>query len=242
MDRTRRYLDQSRAPRYSILFAVPLLIAYEASAFLLADSNGAGVRNGADVLLKSLFVILGGRRGLLVFDLVLAAVATWFVVRDWRRHPGPLRTRFFAAMFAESAVLALLLGAFVGALTAAVVPRMATAVGGSELDTGTLLMISLGAGIYEELLFRVLLVGALALGARRVLGWSIGLSGVFAALVGALVFSGFHYIGTYGDPMQLDTFTFRFLAGLVFSVMYLTRGFGITAWTHALYDVYITLG
>ena len=61
-------------------------------------------------------------------------------------------------------------------------------------------------------------------------------------LVGALVFSAFHYIGPYGDPISLPSFTFRALAGLVFSAMYLLRGFGITAWTHALYDVFLTLG
>jgi hypothetical protein len=67
-------------------------------------------------------------------------------------------------------------------------------------------------------------------------------AGVMATLVGALVFSAFHYIGPYGDRLDLPSFTFRALAGLVFSAMYLLRGFGITAWTHALYDVFLTLG
>ena len=50
------YWHDSRAPRYSILFAVPLLLAYEALAWFLADPSGGGVRNGADVILKSLFL------------------------------------------------------------------------------------------------------------------------------------------------------------------------------------------
>jgi membrane protease YdiL (CAAX protease family) len=103
-------------------------------------------------------------------------------------------------------------------------------------------MISLGAGIYEELLFRVLLVGALAWLAHRGFGWGSGTSGMFATLLGALIFSAFHYVGSYGDPLDLPSFTFRTLAGVTFSAMYLTRGFGITAWTHALYDVFLTLG
>lgn len=111
-----------------------------------------------------------------------------------------------------------------------------------DFGIGTQLMLSLGAGLYEELLFRVLLVGALALLGERVLGWRRREAGIMACVVGALLFSGFHYIGPFGDPWQLASFTFRFLAGLVFSALYLTRGFGITAWTHALYDVYVTLG
>ena len=106
----------------------------------------------------------------------------------------------------------------------------------------TQLMISLGAGLYEELLFRVLLVGALAWLARSGFGWRPWWAGAFATVVGALVFSAFHYVGPYGDPLELPGFTFRTLAGLVFSAMYLTRGFGITAWTHALYDVFLALG
>jgi hypothetical protein len=62
-------------------------------------------------------------------------------------------------------------------------------------------------------------------------------AGVFAVALGALIFSAFHYIGPYGDPLELGSFVFRMIGGLVFSAMFLLRGFGITAWTHALYDV-----
>jgi hypothetical protein len=111
----------------------------------------------------------------------------------------------------------------------------------ATFDLRTQLTISLGAGIYEELLFRVLLVSGLFLLARRGFGWSGGLSGGFAAVAGALIFSAFHYIGPYGDPWALGSFTFRAVAGLLLSGLYLTRGLGITAWSHALYDVFVTL-
>jgi hypothetical protein len=60
-------------------------------------------------------------------------------------------------------------------------------------------------------------------------------------MVGALLFSAFHYIGPYGDPFALGSFIFRLIAGVLFSAMYLLRGFGITAWSHALYDVFLSL-
>jgi hypothetical protein len=99
----------------------------------------------------------------------------------------------------------------------------------------------LGAGLYEELFFRVVLVTLLAWGARRLLGWRPLVAGVFAVALGAFLFSGFHYIGPYGDQLQLFSFTYRMIAGLFFSGLYLLRGFGITAWTHALYDVLVLL-
>ena len=60
-------------------------------------------------------------------------------------------------------------------------------------------------------------------------------------IVGALVFSAFHYIGPYGDRLDLASFTFRAVAGVLFSALYLLRGFGITAWTHAIYDVMLAV-
>lgn len=235
----REYVESAKAPRYSILFAAPLLVAYEVLAILLGDRT-AGVRNGADVLLKSLFVLLGGHRGLILFNLLLFALAAWWVGRDWRRHPGKLRAGIFAGMFAESLTLAVLVGVVVGRLTQALLHPLQ--IGGvTSLGLPSQVMLSLGAGVYEELLFRVLLVGALAALGRRAFEMGPRGAGAFAAIVGALIFSAFHYIGPLGDRLELGSFVFRALAGLVFSGLYLTRGFGITAWTHALYDVLVSL-
>jgi hypothetical protein len=73
-----------------------------------------------------------------------------------------------------------------------------------ELDLMTQLMVSLGAGLYEELLFRVLVVGAIATLGVRALGWRPLTAGVVAVGVGALIFSAFHYIGPFGDPLEAD--------------------------------------
>jgi hypothetical protein len=107
------------------------------------------------------------------------------------------------------------------------------------MDWPVIFMVSLGAGVYEELVFRVLLVSGLLLVARTVLGMGKGAATGFAVIAGALIFSGFHYIGPYGDPLEMPSFVFRSVAGLAFSGLYVTRGFGITAWTHALYDVFL---
>jgi hypothetical protein len=222
-------------------------VAYEALALGLSHSAIAGVRNGADVLLKSVFVLLGGRDGLLAFGALLVGTGVALVWRD-RRRSGPLEGRVFLLMALESVVYALLFGLIVGILTGLLLQGLhivaqpaRAALGGNDLGLATRLMISLGAGIYEELLFRVLLVGTLAWTARRLFGWRPGAAGIFAAVLGALIFSAFHYIGPYGDRLDLGSFTFRAIAGLLFSGLYLARGFGITAWTHSLYDVFLTV-
>jgi hypothetical protein len=46
-------------------------------------------------------------------------------------------------------------------------------------------------------------------------------------------------VGPFGDRLEVGSFVFRTVAGLAFSGLYVTRGFGITAWTHALYDIFL---
>ncbi len=113
--------------------------------------------------------------------------------------------------------------------------------GVGQLDAPTQFMVSLGAGVFEELLFRVVLVTALMALGRHVFGMGPRFSAGFAVVLSALIFSAFHYIGPFGDKLSLPSFLFRAISGLLFSIIYVTRGFGIVAWTHALYDVGLLL-
>jgi len=238
------YWQVSRAPRYSLLFALPLLLFYQVLAVSLAHGERS-IRNGADVILQALFTTVAGAWGPPLFMVCLIGAGLWLVVRDMRAHGTRLRGAVFAGMLGESVALALIFGFVVGSVTSGVLGMLQTLAlpGGRahEIDWWTRLMLSLGAGIYEELLFRVLLVGALAAAARGLLGWRPLTAGIAATLTGAAIFSAFHYIGPYGDHWQLYSFAFRMVAGLFFSALYLARGFGITAWTHALYDVLLLL-
>ncbi len=238
------YWRVSRAPRYSLLFALPLLLAYQILAALEPIGPRGSLRNGADVILESLFVALAGRWGPLVFMTCVIGAGLWLVARDMQGHGGRLRAGVFVWMLAEAAALAAVFGVVVGGLASQVTapPAPAAAMGASQIETlrsGTRVMLSLGAGIYEELLFRVVLVTALAWLAEGVFGWSPTLAGGWAVLLGAVVFSAVHYVGPYGDQLTVYSFIFRMIAGLFFSALYLVRGFGITAWTHALYDMFL---
>jgi len=237
------YWQVSRAPRYSLLFALPLLLAYETLAALQPVGPRGALRNGADVILETLFVALAGRWGPLVFMALVIGFGMRLVARDMRAHGGRLRGAVFAGMLLEGAALAVVFGALVGGLTSHVV-RPPAVIGASQMEmlgSGTRIMLSLGAGIYEELLFRVVLVTALAWLAEGVFGWRPTIAGLWAVLVGATVFSAVHYVGPYGDRLTVYSFVFRMIAGVFFSALYVMRGFGITAWTHALYDVLLLM-
>jgi len=237
------YLACSRSPRYSVLFALPLLVGYEGLATANSDATG-GLRNGADALFRAVFTAIAGARGPEIFMGAVILFGLGIVLRDIRANPGRLSLAVFAGMLVESAILACAFGIIVGILTAQFLGSLRTlAVGGqlSGLTWPTRLMLSLGAGLYEELFFRVLLVSGIAAIARKGFGLGHKWAGVTATLLGALIFSAFHYVGPFGDRLELQSFTFRAISGVVFSALYLVRGFGITAWAHAIYDGFLLL-
>lgn len=261
------YWRASRAPRYSVLFALPLLLLYEALVTFIPAGSGPELRNGADVVLREAFQTLAGPRyAPLVFGVTVVSLSIWFIARDLRSTRTPLDWRVLVGMAFESVMLALCFGSVVGTVTARLLnvagrsagaipaaivmgaqsgavatalPSPAAASPLAGVPTVTKVMLSLGAGLYEELLFRVILVTAIAFLARRLLGWRPLTSSLTAIVLSALIFAAFHYIGPYGDQLRLDSFVFRLIGGLAFSALYVTRGFGITARTHALYDLFV---
>ena len=108
--------------------------------------------------------------------------------------------------------------------------------GGSGISR---IILYCGAGIYEELVFRVFLLGVLIAGFTLLFHMKKGAAGAAAAIVGALLFSVFHYIGPAGDTFSLGGFIQRAVGGLYFSILYVTRGFGVTAASHAFYDILV---
>lgn len=64
---------------------------------------------------------------------------------------------------------------------------------------------------------------------------------VLAVLVSSLVFAVAHYVGHAGDTFYWFSFLFRFVAGVFFSILFIYRGFGIAAGTHAVYDILVGL-
>ena len=100
--------------------------------------------------------------------------------------------------------------------------------------------LSIGAGLYEELFFRVMMVGAFYFIIKKFVVQK-HTSYMLAAVPAAIIFSSAHYVGAYGDVLTFPSFMFRFIFGLVLNFVYLLRGFGIAAWAHALYDILVTV-
>jgi membrane protease YdiL (CAAX protease family) len=234
-----RYREYSASAYYGVVAAFPLLAAYEALLYLAAAPAHYQVRNAADVWLRTLLASLGAspRQATLAMMLVLL-----LAVPLLRRREIPLVPRYFVWMVLEAVGYSLVLfvaSAFLPPLlesATAAAPSVAMPPGIGVLEG---IALSLGAGLFEEFAFRVVLVTMLLYATRAVFAnW---LSVVLSILGAAFLFSLAHYVGPFGEPLAPASFLFRWAAGLVFTLLYYTRGFGVTAYTHALYDLWVLL-
>ncbi len=107
----------------------------------------------------------------------------------------------------------------------------------------TNIVTGIGAGIYEELVFRLILICILMLLLQDALRLNHMNSIVLSVLISAALFSAHHHIDFFSgqpnatDPFNWTRFAFRTIAGIYFAVLFAIRGFGITAGTHAFYNI-----
>ncbi len=249
MKRTSKsnYWQQSRLPWPSLVFLMPMLIAYELGVIWVGGRNASEIRSGADIWLRGGLEAVGLGVGWLPPLLVVVGLLTW----QWiERHPWRVSLETLAGMFAESVVFAFLL-LLLGQLQSRVFSladatrddvlgemRWLVALTPTEAATFARALGYVGAGIYEEVLFRLALLPASIFVLRQPLmlrAWATPL----AVLITSLLFSAAHHAGPSGEPFDLFRFCFRALAGGIFAGLFVLRGFGITAGSHALYDLLV---
>ncbi len=223
------YFDCVKKPVYNFLFVLPLLIIYEALVLISATP----IRNGADVIVK-LFFNLIGIKTIIGFTLIIISIYAYIVFSNKETANETIYPIYFVYMFAESFVYALALGPVVIRLTEKVA-LAAPAV--YHLGPVERVIASIGAGIYEEFVFRYLLITFFIFIFTKYLNLKTIYAAVFAIFWAALIFSAFHYVGELGDKFDAVSFIFRFIAGIILSMLYFMRGYAIAVYTHAIYDL-----
>lgn len=246
------YWNATRHPWSCVLFVLPLVAAYEFGIRWLCTSAPEEGRNGADVWLRQALDAVGISPMYGPPALLAGILAVWLVCR-WRDRPSD-PVGVWAGMAGESVgfALALLLvsqGMWYVLRTADRVlcrhgpPAIGLSWPGAEASPEPALeqiIGFLGAGIYEEMLFRLLLFSAL-LAVFTLADFPAWWNFALAAAVSALAFAGAHHLGPHGEPFHGMAFAFRTIAGAYFAGVYRLRGFGIAVGAHAFYDVLVGL-
>jgi membrane protease YdiL (CAAX protease family) len=220
------YFKETRQPIYSAALILPFLLIYHVGTLFLRTTY----INGADALIIRILSFFSVH-SMLASGLVLGIS---FVIWQLRTHSTwKINFGMLLVYFLESVCFALFLMFAFNWLST----HFSLAIGERKGSIANLVLYC-GAGVYEELVFRGFLLGILIVACKRIFRNRIfAISS--AAVLGALAFSVFHYVGPAGDSFSLASFLQRTIAGLYFSVLIVTRGFGVTAASHALYDIFI---
>lgn len=233
-----RYFSASRHPWSSFLFLAPLLAAYEGGMIWLGGDHSERFRNGADAWLRWVLEVFGAGHVLVAPAIVVSVLLLWSWWRWADRPHDPLRTWFGMAF--ESIAFAFLLWQFsenFGALVERLGVKLEITIPTARIAP---VLTFIGAGIYEEVLFRLgLFVGAYWL--LRVVQIPVLPAGLIAAVGAAAAFAAAHHLGPYGEAMNPHVFLFRAIAGLYFTLLFVGRGFGIAVGAHAGYDILVGL-
>lgn len=231
------YLSATRHPWACLVFLLPLLIVYEGGVLWFGGPDANSMRNGADAWLRWGLERYGLGQ-MWAAPLLVVAVMVMRCWAGWGDRPRePLAVAF--GMVIESVLFAVGLWAiarnFEPLLRQWGIP---TANVSFQTPAAEQLVTYIGAGIYEEVLFRLGLFSVLYFLLRLVLLPSL-VAVLLAGVAGSLLFAGAHHIGPQGEPVVPILFLFRTFAGLYFTALYVTRGFGVAVGAHAAYDILV---
>jgi len=236
------YWTKTRRPLSCLVFLIPLLVLYEIGIFWLGGQQPDSYRNGADYWMRTVLQEIGLVQAHLLPAIVIGLLLAWHL---GGRYSWKVDSHTILGMSAESMLFAMVLivmgqlqhMAFMEAAESAESTAVATNIGRDGLHK---VISFVGAGVYEEVLFRLWMLPlcyAMFYMLFRSSPWASGT----AILVTSVLFSLAHYIGPHGDTFSALTFSFRALAGGFFAVLFLFRGFGITVGAHAAYDLIVGL-
>lgn len=257
----QRYMTESRSLFNSLVLVLPLFVLYQIG--ILATG---GIRNGVDFVTRGLMSLVGGQ--MLWYVAIQVAVLVGFVGALFSmRKDNQFEPRYYPWILLESTVYAFLFGGTVNlmmhslgldvlllipdsiagffhsntdAVQAAAQEGVALAKNGSAQQGPFVgLVMSAGAGLYEELVFRLFMMGGIFWAMQRLGQQKTWLAAFVAVVVSSLIFSGIHHIGSLGDDWDMGVFLFRFFAGVLLAVIFHLRGFAVAAYTHAIYDMLI---
>ncbi|MCC8190998.1 MAG: CPBP family intramembrane metalloprotease [Planctomycetes bacterium] len=246
------YLESSSAPLTCFIFALPLLLVYHIGLWYLNTFDGLRWANAVDIAIAEGLGYLGMAGPLLSFIMVVIVFLAMHAMsgRSWR---WPQASTWFL-MVLESLVLALpvfMLSRLVVKLADYLPLSMLDDAGefGDGLSWRANLILSCGAGVYEEFFFRIIIMGMMVFLIDKLLGIRSGWKYALAATGQAVLFAASHHLP--GGPEEIlglaaareaaPVFLFRTLAGMYFAFLYVERGFGIAAGSHAAYDLMVVL-
>lgn len=250
------YADRTSRPIYALVYLLGFLAFFLIGTFLIQPATLSQsmaepqVRVVAFIWVQNIMEYLGFSTRAALIAAPLVVVVILLALQVTSKTPWHVKAGDFLFMGIECVLLAIPLIVMSLLLNRSAAESNAAVVGSNPVARSPLLVdmvTGIGAGIYEELIFRLILICLLMLLFQDVFGLEKKPSIVLSVLISAILFSIHHHFffanGRFyhGDMFTLGKFIFRAMAGVYFAALYAVRGFGITAGTHAVYNVMAAL-
>lgn len=238
----KTYHQYSRTPFFGLLIVLALLVIYEASSTMLYyEAASMAKRNMAEVMIKRVFWYFGFQYNFLNW-LVYAALLVWAFMSARKQQLLAFQPVYFPYAIFESLTYALILGSMVNLMSrGALIHIKFLGQVSTDLSPALQMAQALGAGIYEELLFRFFILTALLfLFQHTLVNTKPLVRQALALFISAMLFSAYHFLDSaVAQTMTLSAFVLRFYAGVILGMIFLCRGLGVAAYTHAFYDLFL---
>ncbi len=214
----------------------PLWVCYESLAFKVNHGLTGTYRTGIDYLIKCLF------RDLeipliftIIIPIVLIAIALVYFAPKWR-NDITLKPLFVAFLFLESTFYAVLVAILITPLLHFALNAISFTINHFRINT---LVVHIGSGVFEEFYFRFFLLSFLVFIFQKGFHFKKVIAVIVAILLSSVAFSLFHFVGVFKEVFHLEAFVFRFIAGVLFAVLYIYRGLGVAVYTHSFYNIFL---
>lgn len=225
------YWDVTHRPLQCLVFLLPMILAYQIGMALTHSNTPIDQRPAlaAEQLLRWFFSLFGATGAYLPGAALVVVLFVWHIAS---REPWKVATQPIMGMAGESVLLAvplLFLHRWLPGLMS-----LAMREGPTAMDN---LLLSVGAGIYEELVFRLIIISLINLLLTDILRIRQVGAVAIAVIVSSVLFGLHHYPPIGADPWSTSEFAFRTAAGAYLAAVFVLRGFGLAVGCHVVYDV-----
>ncbi len=232
------YFSLSRNDFYSVIFVIPLFILYQLLGFFYNFQSHLIVKNSADVFIKYFFQIFSIEYANLIYLIFFSSLILLIFLNNKKLFiSSEIKLPFLFLMILESALHSISLLAIMS-LIYELLPLNLSFFSNDIIEG---IYLSIGAGIWEELLFRYIIISSLLfIFNKMIYDFSIVSYFIIIAFSSAL-FSYYHFIGINSELINMSIFIYRFIAGIILSILFIFRGLGVTVYTHTFYDLYLVI-
>jgi len=227
------YFQYSKNILSSLLFIFPLIILYEFIAFFKFNNADIIIRNTADTIIRDFIRLFSDNVFIIQSVIILFFLISFYIYSNKNKNSHKFNIKYFSFMYIEGFLYGLLLVYILNGFN--VFERLDTF---QYNDYIISFYLCLGAGIWEEILFRLIIFN-LIMYIISYFSKNNFLSLLLSIFISSIIFSLFHYIGTFSDTFTMYSFIIRFAGGVYLALIYYYRGLGIAMFSHFIYDFLI---